>query len=162
MLRSRFPASVRAAAVAGAVAGVLALGIAAPASARPASGGDTTHPEWGHVKGKSGVLKHGCHTYSYSYSINPPPGQWAIETFIVGPPPPRGAGHARVHLANGAFIDGYDPENGVGHYILCMPSTRYGKFAIRTRLSVQNGPDGYVEGWLPVAHYRLHAPRHHR
>ena len=60
---------------------------AAPSSAKTQSdplAGLTLHPEWGTVTGKSGVLKRGCHKYTYSYSINPPEGIWAIEIFISG------------------------------------------------------------------------------
>ena len=89
------------------------------------------HPEWGTVTGKSGVLKRGCHKYTYAYSIQPPEGIWAIEIFISGP------GFKR--LAAGAFIDGYDPKTGTGHYKLCRVTTKYGKFKIEAKVSSDNG-----------------------
>jgi hypothetical protein len=125
----------------------------------PVSADQVVHPEWGQVTGHNAVLKRGCHTYTYSYAITPPEGDWALETFIRGPGPAHGP--RRVGLANSAFLDGYDPLSGTGHFILCQPSTRSGRFTIKTKLSVQNGPDSYTEGWLPVAHFRLRAPGRH-
>ena len=70
------------------------------------SAGLQVHPEWGTITGQDGVLRRGCHTYTYSYAIQPPEGYWAIEVFISGP--------GLKHLAAGAFLDGYDPTVGTG------------------------------------------------
>ena len=111
------------------------------------------HPEWGSITGKGGVLKRGCHKYTYSYSIQPPEGIWAIEVFISGP--------GFKHLAAGAFIDGYDPMTGTGHYKLCRVTTRYGKFKIEAKVSADDGPGHITEGVLPPDTFRLHRPRRH-
>ena len=124
---------------------------AAPARTDPMAGLDA-HPEWGRVIGKSGVLKRGCRTYTYTYSIAPPEGIWALEVFISGPGLKR--------LAAGAFAYGYDPLSGTGHYKLCKMTTRYGRFTIDAKVSVDDGTGNFTEGRLPTDHYRLHR-RHH-
>lgn len=139
------------------VAPLLALTPSAgPATAAPATTaadeGGVVHPEWGRTKGESGVLKQGCRKYHYTYAINPPAGDWALEIFLSGP--------KLEHLAAGAFSGGFDPETGRGTYKLCFVTTHYGRFTIKAKLSADNGPDGYVEGWLPPSHFRLHRPRH--
>jgi hypothetical protein len=112
--------------------------------------GLTLHPEWGAVSAENGVLKRGCHTYRYSYAITPPEGIWAIEVFISGP--------GIKHVAAGAFLDGYDPEAGTGHYKLCKATVHYGRFTIQTKLSIDDGAGHLTEGRLPDDSFRLHRP----
>jgi hypothetical protein len=114
--------------------------------------GLTEHPEWGSITGRSGVLKRGCHNYTYSYSIQPPEGIWALEVFISGP--------GLKHLAAGAFLDGYDPKTGSGRYTLCRATTRYGTFKIEAKLSSDNGSGHITEGRLPPDTYKLRRPHH--
>ena len=146
---------------AAAIATSLALGpgpveaTRAPSSATPAPNalaGLTVHPEWGTVTGKGGVLKRGCHKYTYSYSIQPPEGIWALEIFISGP--------GLKHLAAGAFVDGYDPRTGSARYTLCRATTRHGKFTIEAKLSSDDGAGHITEGLLPPDTFRLRAPGH--
>jgi len=130
---------------------------AAAESASPAPppnplAGLTVHPEWGTVTGKGGVLKRGCHKYTYSYSIQPPEGIWALEIFISGP--------GLKHLAAGAFLDGYDPKSGSGRYTICRATTRYGKFKIEAKLSTDDGSGHTTEGRLPGDTFRLRRPGH--
>jgi hypothetical protein len=110
------------------------------------------HPEWGSVTAHSGVLKRGCHTYSFKYTVTPPDGIWAIEVFISG----RGS----KHVAAGAFLDGYDPTSGSGTYKLCQPTARYGRFRIEAKISVDDGSGDIQEGRTAADFYRLHRPRH--
>ena len=142
--------------VGAAVAATLAAGgLTGPAAAVENRGdpleGLTVHPEWGSVTGHSGVLKRSCRTYRYSYSISPPEGIWALEVYITGP--------GLQHLAAGAFLDGYDPTTGTGRYTLCRNSTRYGKFTIAAKVSVDDGSGHITEGRLPLDTFRLHKPR---
>jgi len=141
---------------AAAAAVVLALGpLAGPVRAAPATDPLDSlqlHPEWGSVKGKGGVLRRGCHTYTFSYALTPPQGIWALEIFISGP--------GLKHLGGGAFLGGYDPEVGSGSYKLCRATTRYGTFQIEGKLSVDDGAGHIVEGRLPMDKYRLRRPRH--
>jgi hypothetical protein len=127
----------------------LALATGSVALASPADADE--HPEWGTTSAPSGVLKKGCHHYTYSYDIQPPDGTWSLETFIIGP--------NGKHLFNAAFLGPYDPKQNTARFRLCKASTRYGRFTIEAKLSVQNG-DEYVEGSLPSSHFRLHRPRH--
>jgi hypothetical protein len=112
------------------------------------------HPEWGSITGKSGVLKRGCHKYTYTYSIQPPEGIWSIEVFISGP--------GLKHLAAGAYIDGYDPKTGTGQYKLCRVTTKYGTFTIEAKVSTDDGAGHLTEGRLPADTYRLRQPGHRR
>ncbi len=123
--------------------GLLALGPAVTAA--PAE-----HPEWGRTTAKSATLKPGCRAYAYSYALTPPDGDWALETFLVGP-------HGREY-GSGYFLTGTDPLAGDGTWRLCGRSTRGGKYTISARLTVQNGAD-YYDGWLPETTFRLHKPR---
>jgi hypothetical protein len=141
-----------AAAVAAVLPFALAPGPVTAAGDEPdALAGLAVHPEWGKVTGKSGVLRRGCRMYTYTYSIDPPEGIWAIEVFISGP--------GFKHLAAGAFLDGYDPKTGTGHYKLCKVTTRYGRFTIEAKVSSDDGSGHITEGRLPADHYRLHRPR---
>jgi hypothetical protein len=108
------------------------------------------HPEWGTITGQDGVLRRGCHKYTYSYSIQPPEGYWAIEVFISGP--------RLKHLAAGAFLDGYDPKTGTGVYKLCRATTTYGAFTIVAKLSTDDGSGHLTEGLLPADTFRLRRP----
>jgi len=113
--------------------------------------GLTVHPEWGWVRGHGGKLRRGCRTYTYSYSIRPPEGTWAIEVFVTDP---RGE-----HMAAGAFMGGYDPLTGTGRYKLCKVTTRPGRFTIVVKLSVDSGYGEITDGMLPPDRYRLRRPR---
>jgi hypothetical protein len=123
---------------------VLGVGAASPVEAKP-----EVHPEWGSTSIKAHVLKYSCRNYRYSYAITPPKGDWALETFLIGP--------GGVHLSSGAMVIGMDPLNGHDKFRFCAPSTRPGIFKIRALLSVQDetGKD-HVQGWLPVTRFRLH------
>ena len=142
--------------VATASAAVLSLGVGSgPVVAAHDPGpldGLQVHPEWGSITGMGGVLKNGCRKYTYSYSVTPPEGIWAIEVFISGP--------GFKHLAAGAFVDGYDPKTGTGHYKLCRVTTRYGRFKIEAKVSVDDGPGHITEGALPPDTYKLRRPHH--
>jgi len=137
------------------VAPLLAVAPSAlPSAAAPApkaANDGAVHPEWGSTKGEKGVLRKSCKKYHYTYSITPPEGDWAIEIVISDPD--------LEHVGGGVFMAGYDPKNGTGTYTLCFNNTRYGRFTIEAKVSVANGPGGYVEGFLPPSHFRLHRPR---
>ena len=126
-----------------------------PAAADPPDplAGVPMHPEWGAVTGKHGVLKRGCRTYTYSYTVTPPEGIWALEVFITGP--------GFKNVAGGAFVDGYDPDSGTGTYKLCRPTARYGRFSIVAKVSVDSGSGDIVEGRTATDTYRLHRRHHH-
>lgn len=137
------------AALAGLLAGaLLTLGPSSPASASVAE--EEVHPKWGSVTAPDAVLKRGCKRYSYTYDIKPPPGDWALEIFITGP--------SRKRVASAAWLTP-DPLRATRKFGLCKAVTRFGRFTIKAKLSVQNGQE-YVEGWLPPSKFRLHRPRH--
>jgi hypothetical protein len=116
--------------------------------------GLAVHPEWGSITGHGGVLKRGCHVYSYAYSITPPDGVWELDVFITGP--------GMKHVAAGLYLDGYDPKSGTGTYKLCKRSTRYGEYTIDAKVSTDDGYGKITEGRLPTDTYRLRRPhRHH-
>jgi len=113
------------------------------------AGAKEVHPEWGSTSAPDGVLKRGCKSYSYSYALTPPKGDWALETFIVGPKGKR--------LASGAFMVNLDKLADTATYRLCKPTTRPGTFKIKAKVSVLDG-DELTEGWLPITRFRLRAP----
>jgi hypothetical protein len=125
---------------------VLGFGLSSPSQAVE------THPEWGRTIKNDGFLKRSCRDYHYRYALTPPEGEWALETFLIGPD--------RVPLASGAFAIGTDPTSGRDRFRFCRASTRPGVFKIRALLSVQDevGND-YQSGWLPVTRFRLRARR---
>jgi hypothetical protein len=131
-----------------AVIATLALAAGSGALGSPADA--DVHPEWGTTSAPDAVLQRGCHDYLYSYDIDPPEGTWALETFIIGP---RGK-----RLFNSAFNGPYDPKHNTQKFRICKATTRYGRFTIKAKLSVQNGEE-YVEGWLAPSHFRLHRPK---
>jgi hypothetical protein len=108
------------------------------------------HPEWGDTAAKNATVKRGCHKYEYAYSITPPPGDWALETFLVGP-----GGKAS---GSGYFVTGKDALAGTSSWRLCRRTVKGGRYTIKAKLSIQNGAD-LVEGWLPPSKFRLRKPR---
>jgi len=134
------------------VMGLLVLGFGLTSPAHAVAAKPEVHPEWGHTSAEDGVLKRRCRNYRYSYEIHPPKGDWALETFLIGP-----GGNA---LSSGAMVIGMDGTKGTDRFRFCRASTRPGVFKIRALLSVQDssGKD-YVSGWLPVTKFRLRARR---
>jgi hypothetical protein len=129
---------------------VLGFGLSSPAGAMEAQ--PEVHPEWGRTYAENGTLKKRCRNYRYTYAIDPPKGDWALETFLIGP-----GGEA---LSSGAMVIGLDPKSGADKFRFCRASTRPGMFRIRALLSVQDSSgEDYVSGWLPVTKFRLRARR---
>ena len=90
---------------------------AAPTSALAASA-DDTHPEWGGTAAPNATIKRGCRQYEYTYAITPPDGDWALETFLVGP-----GGKAS---GSGYFLTGKDATHR--HVVLAaVPAQRQGR-----------------------------------
>ena len=117
----------------------------------PSAASDTlVHPEWGSTSAKNATVKRGCHQYAYSYTVTPPEGDWALETFLVGP-----GGKAS---GSGYFVTGKDALAGTSTWRLCRHTVRGGLYTIEAKLSVQNGAE-LVEGWLPPSTFRLRKPR---
>ncbi len=126
------------------------VGLAPPARAMETA--PEVHPEWGSTSADNGVLKRRCRNYAYRYQLTPPQGDWALETFLIGP--------GGTPLGSGAMAIGTDPAAGVDRFRICRPSTRPGVFRIRALLSVQDSSgDDYVSGWLPMTKFRLRARR---
>ncbi len=125
----------------------LGLAVATPgASAATAE----VHPEWGSTSSKNATVKRGCHKYDYAYALTPPDGDWALETFLVGP-----GGKA---VGSGYLVTGKDPLAGTSTWRLCRRVVNGGKYTIKALLSVQNGAE-LIEGWLPESTFRLRKPR---
>lgn len=122
----------------------------APVAAPGAVRASDVHAEWGRTVGHDARLRKGCRSYAYTYALTPPDGDWALETFLVGP---RGK-----RYGSGYFLTGKDPLSGPAAWRLCLRSTRAGTYTIRARLTVDNAVD-YYDGWLPDSTFRLRAPR---
>ena len=117
---------------------------------RSAASDTLTHPEWGSTSAQNATVKRSCHQYAYADTITPPEGDWALETFLVGP-----GGKA---AGSGYFVTGKDALSGTSTWRLCRRSVKGGLYTIKAKLSVQNGAD-LVEGWLPPSTFRLRKPR---
>ncbi|MEI5675507.1 MULTISPECIES: hypothetical protein [Nocardioides] len=130
----------------GSIAAVLLAPAALVAGATPASA-TADHHEWGRLGAADRVLRSGCRVYRYRYRIQPPAGDWGLETFLIGP--------GGKKLGSGAHLSGYNPTVGTGTFTICKNTTRPGRFVIRGKLSVQNGPDDYVEGWIKPVAFKL-------
>lgn len=160
--RRRFPDVTRTLrAIAPALALVLAS-YAVPASGVPASAvtsvaddgaaadgsGGSAGSAW--TKGRSGVLRDGCRTYTYRYRVEASTESWSLEVRVVDP---TGTSVANDHL----FAED-EPARGKRRYVLCRPSTRPGTFRIKARLVT-------LEGWtrevveVRTSRHRLRAPR---
>lgn len=119
---------------------LLVTGTTGAASAAP------KRHEWGRITAPDGVLRPGCHRYTYRWDLHPPQGDWAVEIFVI---------RKGKRVASQGHLVGQDPLRGQGHYKLCRPTSAPGQYVIRGKLSVQNGPNEYVEGWIQPAFYRL-------
>jgi hypothetical protein len=129
---------------------LVALGLTVLAPTISVADPSVVHPEWGSTTAQSAKLRTGCHGYPYGYALTPPDGDWALETYLVGP-------HGKQY-GSGYFQTGGDPLAGTGAWRLCLRSTRGGIYTIRARLTVLNGGDSY-DGWLPDSTFRLRKPR---
>lgn len=132
--------------------GSLAAALLAPAllvvgSAAPAHAGVVKHHEWGSITASDAKLRKGCRAYRYHYDVSPPEGDWGLELFLVGP--------GREGLGSDAHLVDHDPLSGDGKFVICRATTTYGRFMIRGKLSVQNGPEEYDEGWIKPAFFKL-------
>jgi hypothetical protein len=131
-----------------ALAFAIALTLVSPAAG---AAGDV-HPEWGHTSEHDAHIRHGCHSYGYSYTLTPPDGDWGLETFLIGP-------DGRQY-ASGWFLTGSDPLAGSGAWRLCRAALRPGRYTVRAHLTVDNAI-AYYDGWLPDTTFRLTKRRHH-
>lgn len=132
--------------------GSLAAALLAPAlfvagASAPAHAKTVKHHEWGSVTAPDAKLRKGCRSYSYQWALQPPEGDWGLELFLVGP--------GKENLGSAAHLVGHDELNGTARFIICKATTTYGRFMIRGKLSVQNGPNEYDEGWVKPAFFKL-------
>ena len=129
------------------VALTLGLSTLAPTAPAATATPGPVRAEWGSTQvAPSLALRKGCRRYDYSYALTPPDGDWALETFLLGP-----GGKTR---GSGFFLTGSDPLSGPASFKLCFRSTKGGTYTIRALLSVQDGAD-YVEGYLPDTTFQL-------
>jgi hypothetical protein len=125
---------------------VVPVGPAASGASASAVRDPDVHPEWGSTSAPDAKVRRSCHEYAYAYTISPPSGDWALETFLVGP--------RDKAVGSGYFLTGKDPLSGTSTWRLCRHSLKGGVYTIRALLTVQNGSE-VVEGWLPDSTFRL-------
>ncbi|MCW2797642.1 hypothetical protein [Nocardioides sp.] len=101
---------------------------------------------WGTTGAPDRVLRAGCHNYPYHYRVRPHGHDWSAETFLVDP---TGDG-----LSSGAFDPDSDPRTGRSHFRICRASTRAGRFTIRMKVSIYDGPNPRVH-WVKRSHFHL-------
>jgi hypothetical protein len=126
---------------------LLASALLVTGSTTPARAGVVKHHEWGSISAPDAKLRKGCRSYAYSYSLTPPEGDWALELFLVGP--------GKERLGSNVHLVGQDPLSATSRFTICRATTTYGRFMIRGRLSVQNGPEEYDEGWIKPGFFKL-------
>jgi hypothetical protein len=122
----------------GLVLAVAMLTVGAPAGAVEAGGS---------LQAADGVLRRGCHTYSFVYAVQTPYDDWMLETSVRDP---RGRG-----VASQAFLGPYDPRSQRVTYRLCRWATRPGRFTITGKLVAYDAPDHGTTVQLPVGSFRL-------
>ncbi len=108
-------------------------------------------PEWGSVSAKDGILKRGCRSYEYSYSVTAPEdGDWDLDVDLVAP-----GGRA---VWNGYLYEGANAAQGTATFRLCRSKVKPGRYKLKAVVSVQDGDDNQA-GRLPTARFRLSRPR---
>lgn len=103
----------------------------------------STHSKW------KRVLRKGCHSYRYSYTVKPRTDDWSLETFLIGP---RGG-----RIGSDVILSGADPKSGAKNWRICRSNTVPGKFTIKGKLTYKDYPDEY-SGWITTSHFRLVRP----
>ena len=101
----------------------------------------------GTLDAADGTLRRGCHTYSFTYAVQVPYDDWALETSVRDP---RGHG-----VASQAFIGPYDARSRRVTYRLCRGATRPGRFTVTGKLTAYDDPSEGTVVQLPVASFRL-------
>jgi hypothetical protein len=124
--------------VAGLVLALGTLAIGAPAGAVEAGGS---------LEAADGVLRRGCHVYSFVYAVQTPYDDWMLETSVRDP---RGRG-----VASQAFLGPYDARSQRVTYRLCRWATRPGRFTVIGKLVAYDDPDRGTTVQLPVESFRL-------
>jgi len=137
---TRTPRTIRTALAASVLTALLPLGTDGPAAAAP------VHEEWGWTAGTNGVLLHGCHRYTYRYSVDVTTESWALEVTVLDPD--------REAVASETLHAETEPASGRRSFRLCRASTEPGRFAIRAKVVTI---DGWTieEGMLPRSRFRL-------
>lgn len=113
-------------------AGSLLLGLGGATDAPPKASGPYPMAQYARVYAPDGTLLSGCHSYRYSYRVDPPTEIWGLETTLIDP---RGTA-----VASGAFLSGSDPKAGKGYFRFCKPSTTPGRFKIRAKFTYKETP----------------------
>lgn len=120
----------------------LALGLTGPAgvAAGAVEAGGT-------LEAQDGVLRRGCRTYAFTYTVQVPYDDWMLDTSVRDP---RGRG-----VASQAFLGPYDPRTQRVTYRLCRGSTRPGRFTITGTLVAYDDPAEGTTVRLPPETFRL-------
>ena len=118
--------------------------------------------DYGHAWREDGVLRVGCHDYTFQYRVKPgnvhPGENWAVELFLTDG---RGQGVGTV-IKDSAI----DPKRGHGEYRICRNTAKPGRFKIRGKLSVDTPDDGNpltppemdTVKWIEPGIFRLRRP----
>lgn len=106
--------------------------------------------DWGRLWAPDGVLRAGCHDYPYRYHLRPPPGDWSVEIFLKDR---RGR-----NVASDAIAEGQNPKRGKRFLRVCRVNTVPGRFILRGKMTVDNGPEVKRVAWIKPAFFRLRRP----
>ena len=105
--------------------------------------------DYGGVWRGDGVLRKGCHDYSFRYRVRPGNNDWGAEFYLIGP--------GREGLGTVNRLSGNHSRRGRAFFEVCRSSTRQGRFRIRGRLTIVRGFDSEVR-WVKPARFRLGRP----
>lgn len=103
----------------------------------------------GWTKARDGVLRKGCHRYSYRYRVQVPTESWSLEVQVLDP--------SRDGVAFHTLFAETDPAKGRKRFTLCRASTEPGRFLIKAKVVTL---DGWTTGTttLPRTTFRLRRP----
>ena len=93
------------------------------------------------------VLRRGCRSYGYTYSLAPGSDDWILETFLLDP--------GRQRIASNVYTSDTEPKTGTGVFSFCRDVTRFGTFKIRAKLTSYSGYDSST-AWITPSYVRLH------
>jgi hypothetical protein len=128
------------------VAGLLLVpGLKTPGSAEAAEPG--VEAGTGTTAMPDQVLRRGCRSYGYTYSVAPGSDDWILETFLLDP--------GRQRIASNVYTSDTEAKAGTGVFSICRDVTRFGTFKIRAKLTSYSGYDSST-AWITPSFVRLH------
>jgi hypothetical protein len=95
-----------------------------------AAGPAGTAEPLGVASARNQVLREGCHSYPFTYRVNPPlhTTSWSAEIFLIGP---RGG-----KVGSAAFLSPADATTGKSTWRMCRSSMVAGTYTMRMKVTI--------------------------